>query len=116
VTSSAGNAGPVDAVRAAGAITVEVYSWVNRLVGGDGRGCVAVEEAALPGDTVGSVLRRVGARFPELAAALWARGPDEIAEYLVVMVNRRSLRGSPTLDAALRPGDTIGLLGQFSGG
>ena len=97
-------------------VRVEAFSWVNRLVGGDGTGCVAVLEPAQPGDTVLSVLRRVGERHPELGNAMWARGTGELAEYLVVIVNHRAAGAHGALDAELRPGDTVSLLGQYSGG
>jgi molybdopterin converting factor small subunit len=98
------------------AVTLEAFAWVNRLVGGDGTGCVSVEEPAQPGDSVRGVLQRLGRRYPELGAALWARGPDQLAEYFVVMVNRRALGRRSPLDVALEPGDTVSLLGQYSGG
>jgi molybdopterin converting factor small subunit len=97
-------------------ITLEAFAWVNRLVGGSGTGRVAVELPAEPGDTVMRVLRRAGERFPELGAALWARSPDEVAEYFVVMVNQRAHGAGGSLDAPLAPGDTVSLLGQYSGG
>jgi molybdopterin converting factor small subunit len=97
-------------------VKVEAFSWVNRFVGGDGTGCVAVLEPARSGDTVLSVLRRVGERYPELREALWARGTSELAEYLVVMVNHRAAGAHGALDAPLGPGDTLSLLGQYSGG
>jgi len=98
------------------AVRVEAFSWVNRLVGGDGTGCVALLEPAQPGDTVLSVLRRMGERYPELREALWPRGSGELAEYLVVMVNHRAPGAHGALDAELCPGDTLSLLGQYSGG
>jgi molybdopterin converting factor small subunit len=97
-------------------VKIEAFSWVNRFVGGDGTGCVAVLEPARSGDTVLSVLRRVGERYPELREALWARGTGELAEYLVVMVNHRAAGAHGALDAELGPGDTLSLLGQYSGG
>ena len=98
------------------AVTVEAFAWVNRLVGGDGTGCVSVEEPAQPGDSVRRVLERLGRRYPELGAALWARGPHQLAEYFVVMVNHRALGARPPLDVPLEPGDVVSLLGQYSGG
>ena len=97
-------------------VTLETFAWVNRLVGGSGTGRVAVEIPALPGDTLLRVLRRAGERYPELGAALWARSPEQLAEYLVVMVNRRALGAGGRLDGPLAPGDTVSLLGQYSGG
>jgi molybdopterin converting factor small subunit len=97
-------------------VRIEAFSWVNRCIGGDGTGCFAIDEPAQPGDTVLSVLRRVGERHPELREALWARGTDELAEYVVVMVNHRATGAHGTLDAELHPGDTLSLLGQYSGG
>ncbi len=97
-------------------VRVEAFAWLNRFVGGDGTGCVSIDEPAQAGDTVLSVLRRVGERHPELREALWARGQGELAEYVVVMVNHRATGAHGTLDAELRPGDVISLLGQYSGG
>jgi molybdopterin converting factor small subunit len=102
--------------RVSEAVTLEAYAWVNRLVGGDGTGCVSVEEPARPGDRVRDVLRRLGERYPELGAALWARGPGELAEYFAVMVNGRALGRRAPLEVALHPGDTLALLGQYAGG
>ena len=39
-------------------VTVEVTTWVTKLVGGDGSGRRLLEEPVRPGDTVGDVLRR----------------------------------------------------------
>ena len=97
-------------------MTLEAFAWVNRLVGGSGTGRVAVELPVEPGDTVRRVLRRAGERWPELGAALWARSPEQVAEYLVLMLNRRALGADGSLDAPVAAGDVLSVLGQYSGG
>lgn len=98
----------------AGTVTVEVVSWVTRLVGGDGTGRRVFDEPLPAGATVGSVLRTLSARFPELGAALWHGA--ELGEHIEVLVNDAVLGLTHTLDSPLRPGDRITLLGQYMGG
>jgi molybdopterin converting factor small subunit len=98
------------------ACTVEVLSWVTKFVGGPGTGRTEIEEPFLPGESVGDVLRRVSARYPELDAALWDSGRQRLGEHIEVMVNDAVLGISHTLDTPLKPGDRITLLGQFMGG
>jgi molybdopterin converting factor small subunit len=98
-----------------GEITVEVLTWVNRLVGGPGSGTVVEHEALQPNDTVESTLRRFSARHPALHAQLWERN-GAITENLHIMVNHKMIGDTHTLRSRLQAGDTISLLGQFSGG
>jgi molybdopterin converting factor small subunit len=95
-------------------VTVEVISWVTKLVGGDGTGRRVFEEPADDGATVRSVLRRLSARFPDLQAALWENG--ELGEHIEVLVNDAVLGIQHVLDSPVRPGDRITLLGQYMGG
>ncbi len=96
--------------------TVEVTTWVTKLVGGDGSGTRLFEEPLRPGDTVGRLLRRVSERFPELHAALWDPAGQQIGEHLEVLVNDAVLGVSHDLDSPLTGGERITLLGQFMGG
>jgi molybdopterin converting factor small subunit len=95
-------------------VPVEVVSWVNRFVGGDGTGHRLFEEALAPGATVRSVLAGLTARHPELRAALW-NGRD-LGEHIEVLVNDAVLGIAHDLDSPLRAGDRITLLGQYMGG
>ena len=97
-------------------VTVEVTNWVSRYVGGDGAGSRCFEEALQPGDTVGGVLRRYSARFPDLDAALWSPGKASLGEHIEVLVNDAVLGVSHDLDSPLHGGERIVLLGQFMGG
>jgi hypothetical protein len=99
-----------------GTATVEVTTWVTKLVGGDGSGSRRFDEPIEPGDTVGDVLRRVSARHPELDAALWLPGRRTLGEHIEVLVNDAVLGVSHELDSPVRGGETITLLGQFMGG
>src|SRR5262249_40484789 len=98
-------------------VTIEVTTWVTKHVGGDGAGTRLFEEQVAPGDTVGDVLKRYSARFPELDGALWddarhaALGP-----HIEVLVNDAVLGVNHDLDTPLKGGDRITLLGQFMGG
>jgi len=97
-------------------VTVEVAAWVTRLAGGDGTGHRLFDELLRDGDTVGDVLRRVSARFPELDAALWRNGRRELGEHIEVLVDDAALGVSHDLDSPLKGGEQITLLGQFMGG
>ena len=97
-------------------VTVEAVAWVTRFVGGDGGRRRVLTEAARPGDTVRTVLRRVSGQFPELHAALWERGTGELAEHIEVLVNDAVLGLAHTLDSPVRDGDRITLIGQYVGG
>ena len=101
---------------AAATATVEVTTWVTKLVGGDGSGSRRFDEPVVPGDTVGDVLRRVSARHPQLDAALWLPGRRDLGEHLEVLVNDAVLGVSHELGSSVQGGETITLLGQFMGG
>ena len=96
--------------------TVEVTTWVTKLVGGDGGGAREFEEPIRAGDTVGDVLRRVSARFPELDRALWEPGRRTLGEHIEVLVNDAVLGVSHELDSPIAGGDRVTLLGQYMGG
>jgi molybdopterin converting factor small subunit len=106
---------PLDSADA-GEVTIEVLTWVNRLVGGPGSGSVTVRQPLGPDDTVEGTLRRFSERYPALHAQLWERENGAITENLHVMVNHKMIGDTHTLRSRLAPGDTISLLGQFSGG
>jgi molybdopterin converting factor small subunit len=95
---------------------VEISTWVTKLVGGDGSGSRRYDEPLQTGDTVGDVLRRVSARFPELDAALWGPGRRTLGEHIEVLVNDAVLGGAHELDSPLAGGERITLLGQYMGG
>jgi molybdopterin converting factor small subunit len=97
-------------------VTVEAVAWVTRFVGGDGTSRRLFREPLRADDTARTVLRRLSARFPALAEALWNPSTGEMAEHVQVMVNDTVLGGDITLDTRLSPGDTVTLLGQFMGG
>jgi molybdopterin converting factor small subunit len=95
-------------------VTVELTSWATKFVGGDGTGRKLFEEPYHPGATVRSVLQGLTARYPELAAHVW--NGRELGEHLEVLVNDAVLNIEHTIDSDVKPGDTIGLLPQFTGG
>ena len=95
-------------------ISVEIVSWVTKLVGGDGNSRRIFEEPLGDGATVRSVLGGLTRRFPELHAALWRA--DQIGEHIEVLVNDAVLGVSHELDSPLASGDRLTLLGQYMGG
>ncbi len=97
-------------------VTVEVTTWVTKLVGGDGTGRRIFEEPIAAGDTVRHVLRRCSGRFPELDAALWNDGRTALGEHIEVLVNDAVLGVTYDLDSPLEGREHITLLGQFMGG
>jgi hypothetical protein len=96
--------------------TVEVTTWVTKLAGGDGTGTRLFAGPFAPGDTVGDVLRRFSARFPELDAALWDGDRRTLGTHIEVLVNDAVLGVAYDLDSRLVGGERITLLGQFMGG
>jgi molybdopterin converting factor small subunit len=98
------------------AATVEVTTWVTKLVGGDGSGSRVTEEGFAPGETLRDVLRRWSARFPELDAALWDPTRTALGTHIEVLVNDAVLGVTHELDSPLEGGERITLLGQFMGG
>lgn len=97
-------------------VTIEVTSWVTKLAGGDGTGSVFLKEAFTAGETLGQVLHRCSARFPELDAALWDSTRQGLGEHLEVLVDDAVLGVAHDLDSPLKGGECIVLLGQFMGG
>jgi molybdopterin converting factor small subunit len=96
--------------------TIEVTTWVTKYVGGDGSGTRMFEEPFGRRETVGDVLRRYSARFPELDAALWDPGGTTLGSHIEVLVNDAVLGVAYDLDTPLIGGERITLLGQFMGG
>ena len=111
----ASGASPIRA-SAAGSATVEVTTWVTKLVGGDGAGSHTFEEPLIAGDTVGRLLRRFSKRFPELDGALWDPTGQHLGENIEVLVDDAVLGVAHELDSPLKGGERITLLGQFMGG
>ena len=95
-------------------VTVEAFSWITKYLGGDGSGQCSTEVPLAPDSTVRSVLLVVTSKYPELHEALWIG--KELGGHIEVMVNDAVLDVTHTLDSSLKPGDRIGLLGQFMGG
>jgi len=95
---------------------IEVTTWVTKHVGGDGSGSKLFTESFVPGETLGQVLRRFSARYPELDAALWSPDHSQLGEHLEVVVNDAVLGVTHQLDTPLTGGERITLLGQFMGG
>ena len=96
--------------------TVEVTTWVTKYVGGDGAGTRVFDEPITPGETVGAVLRRYSARFPELDAALWDASRKALGPHIEVLVDDAVLGVAHDLETPLIGGERITLLGQFMGG
>lgn len=97
-------------------VIIEVTTWVTKLAGGDGTGSRIFVERFEPGETLGEVLRRCSARFPQLDAALWDSSGTGLGEHIEVLVDDAVLGVSHDLGTPLRGGERITLLGQFMGG
>jgi molybdopterin converting factor small subunit len=95
-------------------VPVEVHSWITKFIGGDGSGRRVIDEPWTEKSTIRSVLRGLSARYPDLQAALWHG--NELGEHVEVIVNDAILGVTHDLDASVKPGDRIMLLGQFMGG
>jgi molybdopterin converting factor small subunit len=97
-------------------VSVEVFAWITRFVGGDGTHRKIFEEPLFPEATVRSVLRKLSDRFPELRDVLWDRPTGELGEHIEILVNDAVLGLTHTLDSQVRHGDRITLLAQYVGG
>jgi len=95
-------------------VTVEAMAYITQFTGGDGGGSQRFEEEAFPGETVRQVLKRMSAKLPRLDEVLWEG--DQIGEHVEVIVNDTFLGERHSLDSEVHPGDTITLVGQFTGG
>ena len=110
---SAARSGPdLDAAR----VTVEVVAWVTRFVGGDGTRRRLFEEAIAPDATVRSVLSGLSDRYATLREVLWVGDTCELSEHIEVLVNDAVLGLTHTLESAVRDGDRVTLIGQYTGG
>ena len=116
MTAARGTPGSTRGETGVAEVSVEAVAWVTRFVGGDGTSRRVFREPLQTGDSARTVLRRVSARFPALAEALWNPSTGDLAEHVQVMVNDAVLGADVTLDTRLSPGDTVTLLGQFMGG
>ncbi len=99
-----------------GHIQIDTVAWVTRFVGGNGSDRISFDLAIAPGDTVGTALRRLSERFPQLRYALWDPEAGELAEHIEVVVNGAILGVRHGLDSELNHGDRILLFGQYMGG
>lgn len=97
-------------------IRLECIAWITKFVGGSGSGRLVFHEPWRPGDTVRGVLRRFGAGFPALDAALWDARTGDIGEHIEIVVNNAVLDIHHTLDSELKPGDVVTLVGAYIGG
>lgn len=98
------------------AVIVEVTAWLTTLVGGTGSSRISIREQLRANDTVDSVLRRVGERFPALGDALWDRDTGEPGEHVEILVNDEFVGGGVTLRSKVAASDRITLIAQFMGG
>ncbi len=108
--------GNQEAVADSFVVQVETIAWVTSLAGGPLSGSQFFDEPAASGDTVRSVLRRLSARYPRLAEALWDPATGDIGSHLEIIVNETVLGVEFQLDSPLNPGDRILLAGQYIGG
>ena len=110
-----------DSVSAAKApkVQVEVMSWLTRHVGGDGSGRVYFDQEFTPGETLKTVLQRLGKRLPKLDRELWDPATGELWEFVVRNVARLAYDSPHSLlrlcpSGAGRPGvahDGVGCAG-----
>jgi molybdopterin converting factor small subunit len=96
--------------------TIEITTWVTKLAGGNGTGTLVFTEPFSAGETLGQVLHRFSARFPQLDAALWDATRQLLGEHIEVLVNDAVLGVAHDLDSRLDGGERVTLLGQFMGG
>lgn len=98
-------------------VHVDLISWVNQFVGGNGTGTTELTEQVRPGDTVRTVLKQLSGRHPKLREALWDENDrSQLGPHVEIIVNDAILGVSHELDSSLQDGDRITLTGQYIGG
>ncbi len=102
------------ATPAAFVIEIEAVSYVNQFVGGSGAGTLELAVAAVPGDTLRTVLQKLCGQHPRLREVLWDKG--SLGPHIEIVVNGEVLGGSRTLESPAQPGDKLMLIGQYIGG
>jgi molybdopterin converting factor small subunit len=97
-------------------IGVQLLPWLPALVGQDEHRRYRLEADSQPGDTVLTVLLRLGERDPPLLEQLWDAERHELKMVIEVAVNGAVLGIHHHLDSPLQPGDEILLVPQYQGG
>ena len=77
--------------------------------------CAGLDEARVPGTTVGEAVKELIQLYPQVSHAVLAEG-GEVRGYVNVFVNREDIRHLERLDTPVQDGDTIHILPSIAGG
>ena len=99
-----------------GSVSVEMMSWLRRYFAAESQGRVIVDIDVSDGATVREVLEEVASQNQELKDVLFDDRTERLSGYVWGILNGRPLDLAGGLEARLKPGDTIRLLPDISGG
>ena len=99
----------------AAAVKVEVLSWLARGVSPAGSGKAVWDEPIGEGETLGDLMDRLTARYPQFAEFYDPRS-RVLQEHVELVLNGRLYDLAGGFGAPLRRGDSVMLFPGFSGG
>ena len=91
-------------------IQIEVFAWLNRAVGGDGSGSRFISQEFTPGESLGTVMRRLTHGYPHLHQNMWDSQSGQLGGGIQILVNDVLLGITHTMDSEVRNGDRIILM------
>jgi len=99
-------------------VSLRIYAPLAQQSGVAGRaGSFSQEEEIREGESVGCLLHRLTDRYGEgFREALFHGETGQIRQYIVVLVNGRSLASMEGMETALRDGDEVVFVPAYGGG
>ena len=97
-------------------VSIEVFAWLTRYVGGMGGGRMFFTEEFATGDDIKTVVRKLTRRFPDLDQILWDSESGQIGASVEIIINDAFLGITHTITSEVRDGDMITLLPAWDGG
>ena len=97
-------------------VSIEVFAWLTRYVGGIGGGRMFFTEEFATGDDIKTVVRKLTRRFPDLDQILWDSENGQIGASVEIIINDAFLGITHTITSEVRDGDMITLLPAWDGG
>ena len=99
-----------------GKIRLELLPWVSETYGSEKPGRLVLKEEVQEGATAGTVLRKLAAKHPALAEAVFYPGGERLRGNIGIVLNGRLLDLLDGLETIVRDGDTVTLFPFVDGG
>ena len=95
---------------------VRLQFWMARSPGGTQPGPVVMEEEIRAGESLGSLLNRLGGRLPQLPVPLFDPETQALSSEVAVVINDHLDHSSQGLETELKNGDRIFIFPYLAGG